>query len=105
MPFWFAAHGAGCRPCELVHIGDDEVTDLQGALAAGCRAILISRPNASRDINNANPPGTKVDAAEAPERPPADPARWREVASLDEAVAVVLEWQREGGAPPAVPVS
>jgi putative hydrolase of the HAD superfamily len=86
VPFWFAANGAHCRPCELVHIGDDEDTDLKGALAAGCRAILLTRPGTSSHA--------RANAAAGGDKPQANPARWREVASLDEAVAVVLEWQR-----------
>ncbi len=92
VPFWFAANGAGCRPCELVHIGDDAVCDLQGALDAGCRAILVTRPTATHNTGvTAMPPS----GSDNPCRPVADPTRWREVSSLEEAVAVVLEWQRE----------
>jgi dephospho-CoA kinase len=92
VPFWFAAHGASCRLCELVHIGDDAVCDLQGALDAGCRAILVTRPSATHATGTASKPPSGSDE---PCRPVPDPARWREVSSLDEAVAVVLQWQRE----------
>ncbi len=92
VPFWFAANGAGCRLCELVHIGDDEVCDLQGALDAGCRAILVTRPCTTHDTGNTAKPPSGSDKRC---RPVADPTRWREVVSLDEAVAVVLEWQRQ----------
>jgi len=74
-----------CRPCNLVHVGDDVVTDLLGALRAGCRAVLVSRPELM--------PRTPEQTAELP---PADPSRWREVASLEEAAEVALEWKREG---------
>ena len=52
VPFWFAASAARCRPCELVHIGDDHVADLNGALEAGCRAILVTTPGATRHAFN-----------------------------------------------------
>ena len=92
VPFWFAASAAGCRPCELVHIGDDNDADLQGALDAGCRAILLTRgPTPPAASLNAIVQGALRDTAR---RPAADAARWREVSTLDEAVAVVLEWQR-----------
>ena len=76
------------RPCHLVHIGDDVVTDLLGALEAGARAILISRPELM--------PRT---AEQVAQMPTPDPSRWREVANLREAVAVVLEWQAEARQP------
>jgi len=97
-PFWHAIEGARqawaravgeesaplVRPCHVVHIGDDVKTDLVGALDAGCRAVLLSRPESM-------PRSDEQLAA----LPPADPSRWREVASLDEAVQVVLAWQAE----------
>ena len=92
VPFWFAASAARCRPCELVHIGDDADADLQGALDAGCRAILLTRRASARDSAAA------VDKAR---RPASAPARWREVSCLDEAVAVVLEWKSSAVQPQA----
>ena len=58
VPFLFAAAAAGCRPSQLVHIGDDPTADLIGALEAGCRAILVTRPpetegNADSDSSTA----------------------------------------------------
>jgi HAD superfamily hydrolase (TIGR01509 family) len=95
VPFWFAANAAGVRPCELVHIGDDEIADLAGALEAGCRAILVTRPGTTR--HGLNAPGAS--GIEHVCRPQVNAARWREVSSLDDAAAVVLEWQREAAAP------
>lgn len=37
-----AAELAGCRPDEMVHIGDRESNDVEGAKNAGCRAVLIT---------------------------------------------------------------
>ena len=40
----------GCRPAELVHVGDDPVFDVAGARAAGVHAVWLNRdgrPNAS----------------------------------------------------------
>ncbi|MFW6174491.1 MAG: HAD family hydrolase [Chloroflexota bacterium] len=34
---------AGARACEAVHVGDQITTDVEGALAAGLRAVLIDR--------------------------------------------------------------
>jgi FMN phosphatase YigB (HAD superfamily) len=87
VPFWFAASAARCRPCELVYIGDDHVADLNGALEAGCRAILVTTPEATRHAFNSE----RVLGADSVWRPPWDAARWREVSSLDEAVGVVLQ--------------
>jgi putative hydrolase of the HAD superfamily len=38
-PFAAAVAALKCRPEEVVHVGDDERTDVRGALAAGMRAI------------------------------------------------------------------
>ncbi|KOO52883.1 had-superfamily hydrolase [Chrysochromulina tobinii] len=78
-PFWMAAHAAGCRPSEMVHVGDDVVTDLKGALDAGFRAVLVSRA----DLLPRKP--QELEVLETLEK---DPARWREVASLEEMVQV-----------------
>mmetsp|Transcript_42468 Transcript_42468/g.111784 ORF Transcript_42468/g.111784 Transcript_42468/m.111784 type:complete len:202 (-) Transcript_42468:403-1008(-) len=83
-PFWMTAHAVGCHPAEIVHIGDDVITDLLGALKAGFRAILVSRPDQGP---------RKPQQIEALRAIKADPGRWREVASLEEAVTVVAEWQ------------
>ena len=84
VPFWHASASIpDCRPCNLVHIGDDVVTDLAGALKAGCRAILITFPANVRSEE------------QLAQMPPADPSRWREVASFEEAVAVVREWRSQ----------
>ena len=83
VPFWHAAAAANCRPCHLVHIGDDVMTDLTGALKAGCRAILITFPANVRSEE------------QLAQMPPADPSRWREVSSFEEAVAVVREWRSQ----------
>ena len=79
-----AAAAARRRPSELVHVGDDVVTDLRGALDAGYRAVLLTRAGRQRKPE------------ELEQMPGADATRWREVASLDEAVQVILQWQREG---------
>jgi putative hydrolase of the HAD superfamily len=34
---------AGCEPGEALHVGDSEVEDLEGAQAAGIRALMIRR--------------------------------------------------------------
>lgn len=85
-PFWMAAHAAGCRPSEMVHVGDDVVTDLKGALDAGFRAVLVSRA----DLLPRKP--QELEVLETLEK---DPARWREVASLEEMVQVVREWREK----------
>ena len=95
-PFLFAAAAAGCRPSELVHVGDDNSADLEGALAAGCRAILVTRP---RD-ESADAPGEQgrkgdVRAGDAATLPAPDDSRWRSVASLAEAVDVIRAWKME----------
>lgn len=104
VPFLFAAAAAGCRPSQLVHIGDDPTADLIGALEAGCRAILVTRPpetegNADSDSSTAEAQAQVKAWASKVEPttplPPPDPARWREVASLAEAVEVIEAWQRE----------
>lgn len=40
-PFAAAAAALGVRPEEVVHIGDNERTDVEGAIAAGMRAIRL----------------------------------------------------------------
>ncbi|HXG32766.1 MAG TPA: HAD family hydrolase [Bryobacteraceae bacterium] len=40
--FHRAAELAGCRPEELVHVGDREENDVAGAQRAGCRAVLVT---------------------------------------------------------------
>ena len=79
-PFWFAAAAAECSPAELVHVGDDVTSDLLGALRAGARAILLSRPEQQPRKPH------EVEALAAIE---ADATRWREVSSLAEAVQVI----------------
>lgn len=37
---------SGCKPEEVVHIGDSYMSDVQGALAAGIQPILVSREKA-----------------------------------------------------------
>jgi beta-phosphoglucomutase-like phosphatase (HAD superfamily)/tRNA(Leu) C34 or U34 (ribose-2'-O)-methylase TrmL len=54
--FLMAAAAAGCRPSELVHVGDDPVEDVAAAQAAGCRAIWLNRSG------SATPPGLEPDA-------------------------------------------
>jgi HAD superfamily hydrolase (TIGR01509 family) len=92
VPFWQAAAAAGCRPCNLVHVGDDVTTDLIGALSAGCRAILVQRVDDAGDT----PPSARgpVDAT----LPPVDDTRWRRVETLEQAVDVVNEWCAAGEA-------
>ena len=93
-PFWHAAHAAGCRPAGLVHVGDDAAADLAGALAAGCRAILVTRRAADGFQSYDVRVGDKTaDELQRRALPPPDPERWREVGSLAEAVAVIEEWR------------
>jgi tRNA(Leu) C34 or U34 (ribose-2'-O)-methylase TrmL len=54
--FLMAAAAAGCRPSELVHVGDDPADDVASAQAAGCRAIWLDRSGI------ATPPGLVPDA-------------------------------------------
>ena len=82
-PFWFAAAAAECSPAEMVHVGDDVHSDLIGALRAGSRAILLSRPEQQPRKPR------ELEALGAVER---DATRWREVATLQEAVEVIGEW-------------
>lgn len=42
-PFEAALAAAGVRPGEALHVGDSPVNDLEGAQAAGLRAVLIDR--------------------------------------------------------------
>ena len=72
----------------MVHVGDDVVTDLKGALDAGFRAVLVSRA----DLLPRKP--QELEVLETLEK---DPARWREVASLEEMVQVVREWREVDG--------
>ena len=71
----------GCHPSEVVHVGDSIEADLLGALHCGMRAILLTRDGFVRSGSDARA-----------ERPPADDARWREVATLEQAASVVREW-------------
>jgi putative hydrolase of the HAD superfamily len=41
--FHLAAGRAGVRPSEVLHVGDQDREDCQGALAAGCRAFKVER--------------------------------------------------------------
>lgn len=34
---------AGVRPCEVLHVGDDPFTDVQGAASAGCQSAWLER--------------------------------------------------------------
>ena len=34
---------AGCNPEQLLHVGDNEITDVLGAIDAGCKAVWINR--------------------------------------------------------------
>ena len=45
-PFWHAAAAAGCHPRSMLHVGDAVDADLCGALAAGYRAVLLTRDGA-----------------------------------------------------------
>lgn len=76
-PFLIAAAAARCHVSEMVHIGDSVRYDLNGALACGVRAVLLSRASA--------PPRSAEDEAARPRRDD----RWREVSSLAEASALV----------------
>jgi putative hydrolase of the HAD superfamily len=41
---------AGCRPSEVLFVGDDQTNDYQGAKAAGLRAILLDPHNKHADL-------------------------------------------------------
>jgi len=41
--FWIALEESGFTPAETVHVGDDPVDDIEGATAAGIRAVRIDR--------------------------------------------------------------
>ena len=45
--FAIAACLLDARPADVAHVGDDAEADVGGALAAGCRAILLSRVGAT----------------------------------------------------------
>jgi HAD superfamily hydrolase (TIGR01509 family) len=54
--FLMAAAAAGCRPSELVYVGDHLDNDVAGPQAAGCRGVWINRSGAPV------PPGFEPDA-------------------------------------------
>lgn len=54
--FEMAAAAAGCRPRELVHVGDEPERDVIGAHAAGARGVWIRRHDRS------HPDGDRADA-------------------------------------------
>lgn len=54
--FAMAAAAAGCRPSELVYVGDHPTLDVVAAQAAGCRGVWLDRAGAGR------PPGVVPDA-------------------------------------------
>lgn len=41
--FHAAAEAAGCRPAQMLHVGDDADLDVVGAIAAGCQAAWLVR--------------------------------------------------------------
>lgn len=43
--FLKAASMADCNPEQLLHVGDNEITDVAGAINAGCKAVWINRFN------------------------------------------------------------
>jgi putative hydrolase of the HAD superfamily len=47
--FTAAVEAAGLPPRECIHIGDDEILDLEGARAAGFDAFLVRRPGSGLD--------------------------------------------------------
>ena len=105
----------GASFAQIVHIGDSEASDLAGALSAGMRAVLLTRPGAAPGPPPLAAPAQQpapapapaaavpvaVPAAGAPAAPSAgvryeelpNPLRWREVGGLEAAVEVVLgDW-------------
>lgn len=46
-----AARRAGCAPRQMLHIGDDLVEDVAGALAAGLQAVWLNRTGAARPLD------------------------------------------------------
>ena len=48
--FRMAAAAAGCRPRELVHVGDEPDSDLVGAVRAGVRSVWINRSGAASGV-------------------------------------------------------
>jgi putative hydrolase of the HAD superfamily len=48
-PFQVALERLGCEAAECVHVGDDPVTDIAGARAAGLSAVLVDRSGRAPD--------------------------------------------------------
>lgn len=48
--FRMAAAAAGCRPSEIVHVGDEIEADIVGAARAGAKAVLIDRERIHGDV-------------------------------------------------------
>ena len=43
--FLKAIRSVNCNPEQLLHVGDNEITDVSGAIDAGCKAVWINRFN------------------------------------------------------------
>lgn len=71
--FRMAAAAAGCRPRDLVHVGDEPDSDVVGARRAGARAVWIDR-------SGSGSAGTRPDA---------------EIRSLSELPGLIEAWDRE----------
>lgn len=50
--FRHAARQLRCEPGDLVHVGDSQRHDVEGALAAGCQALLLDRTGAKGDLES-----------------------------------------------------
>ncbi len=57
--FHAAAEAVGCRPEQMLHVGDDPDLDVAGAIAAGCQAAWVVRgdeASAARWVRDSQPP-------------------------------------------------
>jgi putative hydrolase of the HAD superfamily len=86
VPFWLAAATAQCKLSEIVHVGDSVTADLNGALAVGMSAVLVSRPDVKKDGQFGSAGGSQ---GHDPTLPPTAPTRWREVDGLDGALQLI----------------
>ncbi len=48
--FHQAVRALGVEPAHLLHVGDSQIEDFEGAIAAGCRAVLLDRAGEHSDL-------------------------------------------------------